>query len=90
VLVRDRTEGIVVATGARTALAAALATIDVDERAWQAMRSAAADRAWYGDAERFADAVHLLVDPAASGPRQRMDRYLAAFDDDAASPARGA
>jgi glycosyltransferase involved in cell wall biosynthesis len=75
-LVRDSKNGLVVPTGDRAALAAALLHIESDEAAWQAMCTACTERSWYADSKRFADAVEDIAFPgdpavAAKLARQR-------------------
>ncbi|WP_296678283.1 glycosyltransferase [Novosphingobium sp.] len=81
VLVRNLVNGFVVAPGAVDSLAAAMTALGRDETAWRAMGEASRQRAALGDCQRFADAVELLVDPAAQPAGEDMDRYLATFDE---------
>jgi hypothetical protein len=45
------------------------------------MRAASHERAWLGDVARFADAVELLLDPAAQPAATRNAAYLAEFEE---------
>ena len=62
-LVRAGESGHVVEAASPQAIARAMLATAASEANWQAMSAAAADRAWAADAERFADAVEMLVDP---------------------------
>lgn len=79
VLVRNLVTGFTVPAGATDSLAAALARLDDDPALWQAMSTAAQARARLGDCECFADAVELLIDPAAQPAGERMAQMFAAF-----------
>lgn len=73
-LVRNLTSGYVIETGAPEGLAAAMAALAGDEFHWRGMVAAAHDRAWFGDTERFADAVEALIAP---GNPETTERVLA-------------
>ena len=64
-LVRSGETGHVVEPHSPSGIARAMAAVASDEARWQAMREAVRARQWLADAERFADAVELLFDPAA-------------------------
>lgn len=81
VLVRGGINGFVVENGSTEGLALAMQRLGGDSAAWQRMRQAAHERAWLGDAERFADAVELLLDPVAQPTAMRNAAYLAAFEE---------
>lgn len=61
-LVRNLLNGVVVETDSTAGVAAAMAHVAADEARWQHLSQASQDRAWYGDADRFADAVEQLLD----------------------------
>ena len=60
-------------------LGRAMLAIGGDEARWKQLSNAARDRAWYGDVERFADTVELLVNPSAQPARRDLRRLLDAF-----------
>lgn len=79
-LVRTLINGVIVENGSSEGLAAAMKLIADDEARWNTMSAAATARAWMGDVEPFADAIELLLDPAAAEPRHRMSQHLAQFE----------
>lgn len=76
-LVRDGVNGLVVENGSIEGIARAMLRLAADEGEWLRMRENSRQRAWLGDAERFADAIELLLDPATQPARDRMDACLA-------------
>jgi L-malate glycosyltransferase len=79
VLVRNLVNGYVIENGSREGLARAMLALGEDRERWEAMRAASLERTWLGDVERFADAVELLLDPAAQPAATRNAAYLAEF-----------
>lgn len=79
-LVRQLVNGCVVETGSAASLGRAMAYLGASEERWRAMSAASTARAWLGDAERFVDAVELLLDPQSAGPAARANQLEAAFD----------
>ena len=75
ILVRDGINGHVVATSSVEALVRAMRLLGSDEANWHTMCAASQDRAWLGDAERFADGIELLLDPQAQPAGERSARY---------------
>jgi glycosyltransferase involved in cell wall biosynthesis len=71
-LVRNLVNGYVVENGSGEGLVQAMLALGEDEDSWQAMRKASLERAWLGDAECFADAIELLLDPGAQAAGRRM------------------
>lgn len=86
VLVRDGVNGHVVEGGSPAAIASAMAVLGQDEAQWRAKCAASLERAWLGDVERLADAVELLLDPAAEPALGRMRQFIDAM---APGPAKG-
>ena len=76
-LVRDGTNGHVVASDSIEQLAHAMRDIARDRRQWEAMVAASHQRAWLGDCERLADALELLIEPQNPTARANVDRFLA-------------
>ncbi len=76
-LVRDRVNGRVIDADSSEEIAAAMLDLASDEPRWQAMATAAAERAWLADAERFADAVEILFDPASTEASANVARFWA-------------
>ena len=62
-LVRNLVNGYVVEPRSVEAIAMAFERMDCAEGKWQEMSSQSSSRAWLADAERFADAVELMVFP---------------------------
>ena len=73
-LVRGGVSGHVVDAASPGSIARAMSATAASESNWQAMSRAASERAWLADAERFADAVELLVDPK-HGPVGQVERF---------------
>lgn len=71
-LVRNLINGYVVEPGSADSLAKALTAMGESEARWREMSSASKERAWLGDTDRLADAVEVLVAPAASEARGRI------------------
>jgi L-malate glycosyltransferase len=65
VLVRNLGNGFVIAHHDTAALCAAMLALTDDEPAWRAMVAGSHERAWLGDADRFAEAVDILFGPAS-------------------------
>lgn len=74
-LVRNGINGFVVETGCVDSLAQALLAMAGDEVAWRRMVAASAERAWLGDAERFADGAEALIGSGRQAPE--LARFLA-------------
>jgi L-malate glycosyltransferase len=79
-LVRNLENGFVVEPHAATSLATAMLTLARDRGTWERMVAASGRRAWLGDTERLADAVELLIDPAAGVARGRLDQFLSELE----------
>lgn len=75
-LVRSLINGVVVENGSASGVAAAMTLLAQDESRWNGMSQASRARAWLGGVAPFADAVELLIDPAAQPAGQNMARYL--------------
>lgn len=73
-LVRGGINGHVVEAGSPASIARAMAAVASNEAAWLDMQEAALSRRWMADSERFAEAVEMLVDPAA-GPSDNIERF---------------
>lgn len=71
-LVRNLVNGYVVEPGSAESLARALTAMGESEMRWREMSAASKELAWLGDTERLADAVEVLVDPAASEAQERV------------------
>lgn len=78
-LVRDETNGYVVAPDDVEQIARAMVRIGADRANWQRMAAASADLAWLADSERFADAVEILLDPRAEDARSSVAPFEQAF-----------
>lgn len=79
VLVRNLVNGYVVEGGSTDGIARAMTALGSSEALWRAMSAASLERAWMGDAERLADAVELLLDPATEPALGRMRQFLEAM-----------
>jgi len=77
VLVRNLVNGYVVECGSPDGIAKAMTLLSGNEALWRAMSAASLERAWRGDAERLADAVELLLDPASEPALGRMRQFIA-------------
>ncbi len=76
-LVRNLVNGYVVEAGSTDGLALGMSALAGDEALWRRMSAASLARAWMGDTERLADAVELLIEPAAEPAAGRMARFQA-------------
>lgn len=74
-LVREGVNGYIVAPGDVGALAQAMEELSSGHDKWQAMAAASLARAHFGDTERFADAVELLIDPRAPLAAQKIAEF---------------
>ena len=72
-LVRNLINGYVVDSNSPEAIGRAMFALGGDEAVWRAMVGQSHERAWMGDAERLADALELVLDPASSEPARRID-----------------
>lgn len=79
-LARHLINGCVFETGSPASLGRAMAHVAADEAQWRAMCAASSARAWLADADRFVDAVEVLLDPAAEPAATRIAQVEAAFD----------
>lgn len=81
-LVRGGDNGFLVEAGAVGGMAAAMAQVASNEAQWQRLSEASAARGWLADAERFADAVEVLVvAPGATRAAQRIARFEQVLDE---------
>lgn len=76
-LVRNLENGVVVEPGASSNIAVGFDYLDGPEERWRKMSDASHQRAWYADAERFADAVELLVFPGSEPAATDHARFTA-------------
>ncbi len=76
-LVRSPVNGFVFEPGSSEALAAALVALAEDEALWIRMSAASLSRSWFGDSERFADAVQCLIEPDAAASADSIARLIA-------------
>ncbi len=75
-LVRSGGNGFLVESGAVEGMAAAMAQLAASAAQWQALARASAERGWLADAERFADAVEVLVgDEGAAAAAGQIARF---------------
>jgi glycosyltransferase involved in cell wall biosynthesis len=74
-LVRNLLNGYVLEPGSVQGLALAMTALAGAEALWQRMSAASHERAWLGDAERFADAVELVLDLAAGEAAERVAAF---------------
>lgn len=74
-LVRNLENGFVVEPGSEDGLTRAMLSTAESEARWTKLSTAAADRAWLGDAQRFADAVELLTFPDSPETAARHARF---------------
>ena len=79
-LVRNLVNGFVVEPGSRDGMAAAMAALAGDEALWRRMAAASTARAQFGDTERLADSVELLLDPDARDAAERVAHFRAALE----------
>lgn len=70
-LVRNLENGFVVEPGSEDGLTRAMLAVAESESRWRAMAKAASERAWLGDAARFADAVELFTFPNSAEIAER-------------------
>ncbi len=87
-LVRNLVNGYVVENGSSESLVQAMLALGGDEAGWQAMAQASLERAWLGDVACFADAMELLLDPAAQPACRRMAAYSAVLDECSGVPSQ--
>jgi glycosyltransferase involved in cell wall biosynthesis len=81
-LVREGGNGYVVEPDDHEALARAMLELGSSREHWDRLSAASAEWAWLGDAERFADAVELTLEPGAQPAGER----IAAFEREIAGP----
>ncbi|MGI8943745.1 MAG: glycosyltransferase family 4 protein [Qipengyuania sp.] len=74
-LVRGGETGHVVEPQSPASIARAMLATAGDRARWQALAAATLEREWLADAERFADAVELLIDPQAEEARSNVERF---------------
>jgi glycosyltransferase involved in cell wall biosynthesis len=79
VLVRNLINGFVIETGSIKGIAHAMTSLSGDEHLWRRMVAASHQKAWLGDTERLADAVELLLDPAAEPAGSQMREFIKAM-----------
>lgn len=79
-LVRTLDNGFVVEPNSPDGLAQAMHALGHDRETWLRMVGSSATRAWYGDTERLADAVEILVDPAASDAAARIEQFYSELE----------
>jgi len=81
-LVRSGENGFLVEAGAVDGIAAAMTQAASSEALWQRLSAASAARGWLADADRFADAVEVLVDaPGAASAAERIGRFEQVLDE---------
>lgn len=76
-LVRNLINGFVIEPGSTEGLTRAMSALSSDRALWLRMVKASQLRAWLGDAERFADAVELVLYPTAVEAKQRVAAFEA-------------
>lgn len=77
-LARNLENGFVVMPGSVPGISAAMEAMAGSEAEWERMSGASAERSWFADAERFADAVELLVLPDDSAEAAKnYERFVA-------------
>ncbi len=74
-LVRNLVNGFTVESNSAPSITLALSRIGANENAWQKMSAHSIELNWMADAERFADAVELMVDPLAEPARTNHARF---------------
>ena len=79
-LLRNMVNGFTFSPSCPQALARAMQLLAGDAERRRDMGARSRDRAWMADAERFADAVELLADPAAEPAGATMRALFAALD----------
>ena len=79
-LVRNLVNGFVVESNSPESIGRAMLRLATDRADWEAMVAASHARAWLGDTERLADAVELLLYPAASAAAERLKLFLAEME----------
>lgn len=78
-LVRNLENGFVVEPGSEEGLTRAMLAAAESETRWTQLSQAAAERAWLGDAQRFADAVELYTFPDSPETGQRHAQFETAI-----------
>ncbi|MDT0575725.1 glycosyltransferase family 4 protein [Croceicoccus sp. F390] len=73
-LVRNMVNGLLVEPASKEGIARSMLMLATDQAQWTRMAAASAQRAWFGDAERLADAVELILDPDAAAAGREMAR----------------
>lgn len=71
-LVRNLLNGFVCESNSADSLARAMLECASDRERWTALVSHSHERAWMGDADRLADALELVLDPASVEPASRV------------------
>ena len=74
-LVCNLLNGFIVESNSAPSITLALSRIGANEDAWQKMSAHSIGLNWMADAERFADAVELMVDPLAEPARANHARF---------------
>lgn len=74
-LVRSGETGHVVDPHSPADIARAMLALSSSETQWHEMAAASRARSWLADADRFADAVEWLIDPAAEQAAANIDRF---------------
>lgn len=80
VLVRNLLNGLVVEPDSIAGMTAAMSYLSADETRWNNMSRAAADRTWFSDTDRFADAIQHLFAADSQPARTNLDRYRRELD----------
>lgn len=75
-LIRNLLNGYVVDPGCPEAMARAMVAMSAEQGHWERMVAQSHKLAWMGDAERFADAVELMLTPSAEPAATRMRAFL--------------
>ncbi len=82
VLVRNLVNGFIIEQGSIDGMVQAMMALSHDEQLWRSMVAASHEKAWLGDAERFADAVQLTLDPQAEPAGTMLKALRKAIGDD--------
>ncbi|WDF72856.1 glycosyltransferase [Novosphingobium sp. KACC 22771] len=75
-LTRNLVNGYIVEPDSPEGVGRAMALLSSEEESWNRMKEESLKRRWMGDAERFADAVEVMLFPDATEARERVTRFM--------------
>jgi glycosyltransferase involved in cell wall biosynthesis len=80
VLLRNLVNGYIVEPGSAEGIAQAMLRLAEARTGWERMVAASHERAWMADADRFADAVELLLEPGCEPASSRVSAFRAQME----------